>query len=314
MENAVTIPHVSTTVARLLQDMRAVAPMMAGHAELWMKGLSRTGIAADYFQHPLAFPMLLLPRWVEESVNGSFDEGFQADLVYSSISGYYFIRMIDNVMDEQSSLEMRLLPMTAFFHAEATRVYHRYFEREHPFWKYFSFWNAQSAALAIEDGLNEHITWDDFKQIAGKKVVGGKIPVAAVLAYYDRLGDLTTWEHFYDKLSCWHQMFNDVLSWHQDIQHGTVSYFLCEGNRRKKANETRLAWLLREGFSWGLETLIEWLQELHVLADNLHSPGLTGYLQYRENLLQTQISDLKGSVGIMAQLLTQEKEISNGKN
>jgi hypothetical protein len=312
MKNAV--PHISTTVVRLLKDMRVAAPKMADHAEIWMNGLSRTGIAADYFQHPLAFPMLLLPRWVEESIHGSVDENFQADLIYSSVSGYYFIRMVDNVMDEQSALEMRLLPMTAFFHAEATGVYHRYFQHDHPFWKYFSYWNAQSAALAIEDGLSKQITLDDFKQIAGKKVIGGKIPLVAVLSRYDRLGDLTEWEHFYDKLSCWHQMLNDVMSWNRDTQHGTPSYFLCEGDQRKHLHETRLAWLLRDGFAWGLATLEEWIQELHGLASNLRSPGLIDYLQHRETLLQSQITDLKSSVAIMAQLLTQEKGTSNGKN
>ncbi|GAB4515044.1 MAG: hypothetical protein OHK0046_17970 [Anaerolineae bacterium] len=305
METVATVPHVSPAVDRLLHDMRAVAPAMAEQAEAWMQGLSRTGIAADYFQHPLAFPMLLLPRWVEESLQGEVTEPFQADLTYSSISGYYFIRMVDNVMDEQSALETQLLPMTGFFHAQATRVYHRYFPYDHLFWAYFAYWNAQSAALAIEDGMRTGITFDDFQQIAGKKVIGGKIPVVAVLARYDHLGDLAAWEPFYDKLSCWHQMFNDVLSWHKDMQHGTASYFLCEGDRRKAAHETRLAWLLREGFTWGLETLTEWLQELHRLADDLNSPGLTHYLRHREHLLQSQMAELKHSVALMAQLLTQ---------
>ena len=293
---------IAQAIERLLDAMHTVAPSMTPHATAWMNGLAKTGVAADYFQHPLAFPMLLLPRWVEEAISDRVNENFQADLTYSSVSGYYFIRMIDNVMDEQSALEMRLLPMTAFFHAEATVIYHQYFAAVHPFWNYFSRWNAQSAALAIADSMSDEISLAEFKQIAGKKVVGGKIPIAAVLAQHQRLDALSAWEDFYDKLSCWHQMFNDILSWRKDISHNSSSYFLCEGQRRKAEAESLFAWLIREGFGWGLGGLREWLAELKLLAEGLGSSNLSFYLQERERLLEAQAKEL-AALGTMAELI-----------
>jgi hypothetical protein len=302
MEENLATSSTATAIARLLDAMAALAPSMTGAASAWMNGLAKTGVAADYFQHPLAFPILLLPRWVEEAISPNVDESFQADLTYSSVSGYYFIRMIDNVMDEQSALEMRLLPMTGFFHAEATAIYQHYFEASHPFWNYFSRFNAQSAALAIADGISEHIRLADFQHIAGKKVVGGKIPIAAVLAQYQHLDALPAWEHFYDKLSCWHQMFNDILSWRKDIEHQSSSYFLSEGERRKAANESLFAWLVREGFTWGLSLLQTWLEDLISLAENLGSVNLQRYLQQREALLAAQAKEL-ALLGTMSELI-----------
>lgn len=302
MEANSTLNSTAEAIARLLDAMQVVAASMTAEAGAWMNSLAKTGLAADYFQHPLAFPMLLLPRWVEEAISPTVDESFQADLTYSSVSGYYFIRMIDNVMDEQSTLEMRLLPMTAFFHAEATAIYHHYFDATHPFWGYFSRWNAQSAALAIADGSSENISLADFQQIAGKKVVGGKIPLAAVLAKYQHLDDLPAWEHFYDKLSCWHQMFNDILSWRKDMSHNSSSYFLSEGERRKAANESLFAWLIREGFTWGLSLLHEWLKDLFSLAESLGSDNLKVYLLQREKLLTAQAKEL-AILGTMTELI-----------
>lgn len=303
MDTSFTATLTTTAIERLITTMHAVAPGMALRARSWMAGLTRTGHAADYFQHPLAFPMLLIPCWVEEALVGEVDVAFQQQLIYSSVSGYYFIRMIDNVMDEHSELERRLLPMTGFFHAQATIIYHQYFEHQHPFWGHFSRWNTQSADFAIEDGSQQDIDLETFRRVAGKKVVAGKIPLAAVLARYDRLEQLAHWEEFYDKLSCWHQLLNDLLSWHRDSQHHTASYFLCEGQRRKQEHETLLMWLMREGFAWGLTTLQTWLAELLQMAEAPGSPALKNYLLHRQQLLNTQINDLTNSTALLFQLI-----------
>ena len=52
-----------------------------------------------YFLHPEAFPMVLLPWWLESTIHEPPARGFQRDIVYSSVSGYYFVRMIDDLMD-----------------------------------------------------------------------------------------------------------------------------------------------------------------------------------------------------------------------
>ena len=303
MDSTFSMSVTTAAISRLIADIRQFAPGMADRAAAWMNGLTPTGRATDYFQHPLAFPMLLLPMWVEDAVSGQIDAAFQSDLVYSSVSGYYFIRMIDNVMDEGSPLERSLLPMTGYFHAQATTTYHRYFEHTHPFWGHFARWNTQSADFAIEDSSNREIDLATFQRIAGKKVVAGKIPIAAVLAHYNQLERLPAWEAFYDQLSCWHQLLNDVLSWKKDMQHQSASYFLCEGERRKGEGESLFGWLLREGFAWGLATLEQWLNDLHTRALALDSTPLTHYLLSRGELLKAQQLDMTASISAVAQLI-----------
>lgn len=310
-ENFMDTPMLKTltsdAIERLLGEMEKSAPRMAKHAASWMASLSKTGHAADYFQHPLAFPILLLPCWLEKAVCGEVTQELQANLIYSSVSGYYFIRMIDNVMDEQSPLEIKLLPMTGFFHAQATAVYHQYFDHQSRFWHYFSCWNAQSAELAIEDQVSPDIDLTTFRRIAGKKVVAGKIPMAAVLGHYEKWDHLAAWEHFYDKLSCWHQMFNDVLSWQIDLKHGSSSYFLAEAQRQKYHDETVFAWLVREGFTWSLTILREWLAELLELAEVLDSVDVHDYLRQRWKLLEAQTENFHNSISPMVQLLNLAK-------
>ena len=303
MDSTFSMRLTTAAIDQLIADLRQFAPVLADRAATWMNGLSRAGRAADYFQHPLAFPMLLLPLWVEEAVSGQINADFQAALVYSSVSGYYFIRMIDNVMDEASPVERSLLPMTGVFHAQATTTYHQYFEHTHAFWTHFARWNTQSAAFAIEDSSSDDIDLASFQQIAGKKVVAGKIPIAAVLARHDQLDRLPAWEAFYDDLGCWHQFLNDVLSWKKDLQHQTASYFLCEGERRKRADESLFGWLLREGFAWGLATLEHWLDNLHAQAALLESPPLSEYLRSRGDLLAAQRTEMFASLAALSPLI-----------
>jgi hypothetical protein len=53
---------------RMRVDMRQGGPHMAEQAEVWMQKLAGTEDAAAYFKHPLAFPMLLLPWWMEQTI------------------------------------------------------------------------------------------------------------------------------------------------------------------------------------------------------------------------------------------------------
>jgi hypothetical protein len=290
-------------VSRLVAEMKVPTPFMAQQADAWIKGLAKTENPADYFHHPLAFPMLLFPMWVEKSIQQTPNVKFQGDLVYSSINGYYFIRMIDNVMDEHSELEIKLLPMVGFFYAQFYSVYQRYFPIDHPFWEYFAVWNAQSSALAIEDTLNVDIDLENFRKIAGKKVVGAKIPLVAVLHRYDRLDLLEKWDIFYDRLSCWHQMFNDMLTWNKDLTHNTASYFLSEGNRQKKSEQSIIGWLVSDGLNWGFETLMEWFRELMSLAETLDSPDVIAYLNFRKQLLEDQSKEMRRTLDKLALLV-----------
>src|ERR687886_2061201 len=84
---------------RLEAELHQAMPRMASHVLAWMQRLAGSRPLEAYFLHPDAFPMLLLPWWVEETLPGDPDIDFQADLIFSTINIYYAIRLIDNVMD-----------------------------------------------------------------------------------------------------------------------------------------------------------------------------------------------------------------------
>lgn len=279
---------IDQAIERMLDAMRHEAPHIARQTEQWVKGLAGTERPGDYFRHPLAFPMLLLPWWMEQTLHPNPDLRFQADLIYSSINGYYYIRMIDNVMDGHSTVEQQLLPVVGLFHTHFHAVYHAYFAHGHPFWLLFRSICLQSAESAVRDAALGEIDLATFRQIAGKKVVGGKIPLAAVSHRYEVPHLYEHWQEFYDKLGCWHQMYNDLFGWLKDLRNQTPSYFLSEARRRKQPGQTPAEWVIHEGFSWGLALLSNWLGELQALAAELNSPELMAYLQDRQTLLQGQ--------------------------
>lgn len=279
---------IDQAVERMLSDIRQEAPHIAEQTERWVKRLAGTERPGDYFQHPLAFPMLLLPWWMEQTLRPAPDLDFQADLIYSSINGYYYIRMIDNVMDGHSTVERQLLPVSGLFHMHFHGVYHTYFAHGHPFWRLFRSICLQSAENAVRDAGLSQIDLPTFQEVAGKKVVGGKIPLAAISYRYDALYLFDRWQAFYDKLGCWHQMYNDLFGWLKDLRNQTPSYFLSEAERRKAPEQSPAEWVIHEGFSWGIEVLNRWLGDLRYLAAELNSPELVAYLHKRQTLLQEQ--------------------------
>ncbi|MGB8700464.1 MAG: hypothetical protein WCD18_13700, partial [Thermosynechococcaceae cyanobacterium] len=124
---------IEQAVTRIDTTMTATAPFMAQRVQKWLQQLSGTHQPADYFLHPVAFPMFLLPWWVEKTLQADPNVPFQTDLAYSTANGYYYIRMIDNLMDGDADAELGLLPALNFFHTEFQRMYHLYFAAEHPF-------------------------------------------------------------------------------------------------------------------------------------------------------------------------------------
>ena len=82
-------------------------------------------------------------------------------------------------------------------------------------------------------------------------------------------------------------MEDDLFDWHDDLRHGKTSYFLTEANRRK-GFDTVDAWVIREGFQQGLETLQRELSALRDLAQPLNSPAVARYLELRVSMLEGQ--------------------------
>jgi hypothetical protein len=295
---------ITQSVDRLLAEMRRDAPFMTEQVHGWIRDLAGSEQPANYFQHPLAYPIFLLPYWIEKAVHSEVDELFQGDLIYSSMNIYYFIRLMDNIMDNNSDTpEKRLLPAQGFFHAQWQRIYQLYFAAEHRFWTYFQRTWAESGEITLRDGLLREIDFDSFINVSGKKVYAARIPCAAVCYRYNRLDVFEAWRPLYERLERWHQMYNDVFGWLGDFQNQTPTYFLSEAQRRKQENESVAGWVVREGFAWAAELLGAWLKELQSIADTLNSPDLQAYLRFRENLFAKQSAEIQTRLVQLTKLL-----------
>jgi hypothetical protein len=296
---------ITSAFGRLDAALSAHAPFIAEQVSSWAKGLSGADLTQEeYFTHPCAFPMLLLPWWLEKTQSPNPDLAFQGDLVYSTISYYYHIRLTDNLMDGHATLELSILPVLACLFAQFQRRYQHYFAPEHPFWESFDRFLIESCEATIRDASLDEISCDQFVRVSAKKTGAVKIPLAAVCYRYERPELLPSWEQFVDLFGCWHQMYNDLYDWHRDLQHNTPTYFLFEANRRKTAGESVAGWVIREGFAWGNYVLQTCMSELKAAAVALDSPDLGTYLNSRERMMAEQgeevMRGLESLVGLLA--------------
>ncbi len=295
---------------RLQSELEAQAPFMAQHVVAWMRDLSGTNQPSDYFLHPVAFPMLSLPWWAESSLRDQPDQNFQAELIYSTMNGYYHIRMIDNVMDGDATVEPLILPALGFFHLRFQGAYQRYFAYPHAFWELFEQVWAASAEATVHDRQLQALTLAQFDTITAKKLCAAIIPVGAVCHRYGRPDLIGPWSALIDRLGRWHQLWNDLFTWRRDVANGVATYFLAECDRRRRPAEPVGAWIVREGFAWGIALLEEWMLGLRTMAAPLGSPALTGYLEQRIGMVRQQAESASAGLRSAARLLALATEQS----
>jgi hypothetical protein len=293
---------VDAAFSRIHVEMQRTAPNMAQRVHNWMTDLYGTEPEAR-FKHPLAFPMLLFPWWLERTVHQHPDTAFQADLVYSTVNGYYFIRLIDNLMDGHATVELKLLPALGFFHTQFQAAYQRYFPHGHPFWAVFERVWFRSAEATIVDADLADLSQEQFVRVAANKTCAAKIPVVAVCCRYERQDLIAPWSRFLDLFGRWHQMWNDVFTWRRDIEQGTRTYFLSEADRRKSATQSATEWVMWEGFDWGISLLQEWMDDLRAAASHLKSEDVAGYLDERETMLAEQREQVVAGLQSAVELL-----------
>lgn len=294
--------------ARIEDEFTRRAPFLGRHVRGWMAHLSPTGKAPDYFLQPRSFPLLQLPWWAAGSFTAEHDCEFLADILYSTICGYYYIRMLDNVMDGHATVERKILPATAFFHAEFQVTYQKYFDAAHPFWEVFrTAWFASSDAVTREFFLHR-ITRSDFERVTVAKLAGARIPLAAVGFRYSAGERLRYWEEFTLAMARWSQMEDDLFDWHDDLRQGKTSYFLTEAGRHTGPGSLD-AWVIGGGFQKEMETLERELIALRRLARALDSPDIVRYLESRQSIMES----LKVSIGRAFQVLMDVTRILNPK-
>jgi hypothetical protein len=293
---------ITAAVSRLQQELAQAAPVLAQHVLCWMQQLAGGTEPATYFTHPQAFPSLLLPWWLEKSLGFGHDLVLQGDLAYSTINGYYAIRLADNLMDGNSTVELKLLPALNFFQTQFQTVYHPHFAADHPFWRFFKTTWFHSAEVTFQDALLTHWEVIQFEQVAAQKTCAARIPLAAVGYCYDRTDLIAAWSRCVDLFGCWHQLLNDLFGWQRDYSSGIHTYFLAEAERRRLPDEPVGAWVAREGFAWAIETSRDWMSALKTLAQELHSPDLLAYLEIREGMLQKQADGVAAGLEALARI------------
>lgn len=264
----------------------------------WMHTLSAGCGPRAYFTHPQAFPTLALPHWAAASLRSAADPEFQLQLAYSSICGYYFIRMIDNLMDREATHEVTLLPALAFFHAEFQSVYQQCFELASPFWPLFrSAWYG-TAEAAMLDARSKQITLETFEAVSARKVRAALIPVGAVFVRQGNYSPIASWSALTHQLGRWHQMENDLFDWYKDQRHGNRTYFLSAAEQQRDADETAMMWIVRTGFRETCDLLRGWIADTIRMAHALGSDALITYLHSRaagfEQRAQVALAGLGG--------------------
>jgi hypothetical protein len=99
-------------------------------------------------------------------------------------------------------------------------------------------------------------------------------------------------------------MLNDLFDWHKDLIHENNTYFLSEARRRVRPGETVAEWVIREGFQWGIQLLDDWMQNLQIMAAELHSSGLSSYLRTRKARLAERVAEMITPVQAIQHLAT----------
>jgi hypothetical protein len=294
------------------RTLDAAGTVLACHVRDWLEAVCGEDPPQEAFKHPLSYPMLLFPWWVEKSLCQAPDLSWHADLVYSTVNGYYAIRLIDNLMDGHSTIELQILPALNFFCAEFQRPYQRYFLHGHPFWDRFAATWYESAEVTIQDARVAAIDRDHFVRVTAHKTCAVKIPIAAVCYRYERPDLIDPWSQLVDLFGCWHQMYNDLFDWRKDADLQTRTYFLSEAERRKEPGESVMDWAIREGFAWGFETLANWMAQLQANSDRLGSPEALAYLKVRKALLAEKQAEISPGLQPLAQLLARLRQEATG--
>lgn len=264
-------PLVDRAAARVCERLREALPRTADAIVGWMESLAPGARIPAYFLHPRAFPAVQLPWWLDRAdAAGEIDMALHAELIYSTMQGYFAIRLIDDVMDGEARARASLLPACAFFHVEFMAVYRRRFPPGHRFWRAFARSWYGSADAAMADAAIAALDLAAFRAIAARKLEAARIPLIALCHARDRTVP-RAWNALFRRLAQWHQLRNDFFDWHRDLQSGASTYVLSEARRRCRPGETVGAWMYREGIDWSIATLRGELAAVQRIAQRLRA-------------------------------------------
>jgi hypothetical protein len=304
MSTHILASQIDAVVDRIGADLGASSPFLANQVLRWIRRISPGGQPSAHFLDARMFPILELPDFILESLAVAPNEAFHRSLISSTVHGYYYIRLIDDIVDGDRDLELehKILPLAGYFLSEFQLGYQKYFPAEHEFWQVFRrLWTA-SAAASAEDAMQLSVGRPEFERVSSRKFSAAGIPVAATCHHYGRADLVPAWLELVDGLGRWSQMVDDILDWHRDRSVDAATYFLTEGERQRRGEESLEEWILREGCDWGFDLLNEWMDRLQKSAVQLGSPGLIEYLAARKAWAAEQRSALRNGLAELARL------------
>lgn len=287
---------------RVLADLGLRAPSLAQRTLNWIALRSDISEPEVYFTHPESLPLLALPWWLEKSIRGAVDLRFQADVMYSSISAYYFTRMLDDLMDGHE-IDRACLPALYAFHSQFQQMYFAWFPAAHAFWADFETNLLATAEAASIDFNLDNVTEADFVRYSARKSAAAAIPLAAVCHRYERQDLLPLWLEFFSIFGRWNQMRDDVLDWSQDYNTGTKTWLLGEAERRRGLDESVPLWIGRSGLLWASNIMDGWMEQMSAAASPLKSTVLGTYLKLRRSSFHRQIQGMISTAAIYERLL-----------
>jgi len=304
MSECILTSQIDAVVDRIGADLGASSPLLANEVLRWIRQISPGGEPAAHFLNVRMFPIIELPDFILESLAVAPNAGFHRSMISSTVHGYYYIRLIDDLVDgdRDLDLERKILPVAGYFLSEFQFGYQKYFPAEHEFWQMFRrLWTA-SATSSAEDAMQQSVGFSEFERVSSRKFSAAGIPVAATCHHYGRAELAPAWLDLVDGLGRWSQMADDILDWHQDRIIHRATYFLTEGERQRRHDESLEEWVLREGCDWGFNLLNEWMDRLQQSAVELGNPGMKEYLAGRKAWAVEQHAALRKGLAELARL------------
>jgi hypothetical protein len=263
--------------------------------------LRRVPTRPEHVVYARGFPHIVLPYWLSPTRQRVLDAEFQTDVIYSSISGYYSIRLCDNIADNDCPPELRkLAPCTLYFDSEAIRAYMKHFPANHEFWSLLDTFLAQQADASAADSLLDDVDAETFASLSSRKFTGTKIPLAAVCFRYPELeSSFEQGMSFVDSLGNLAQFSNDFFDWRHDSKFGIVTYVSSEFRRRATSEESIATWFIREGFDWAANELKLRFENARLHADALGNAALLEWLISRGRTLDEDIDKLRSALNLL---------------
>jgi hypothetical protein len=281
---------VTLAAQRFSADLDRDLPAAASHIARHLRRVpSLSAPTTSLF--PQAFPSLALPHWMTPSAARIDDREFLTDIAYSTLSGYYAIRLIDNITDRDGPKELAaLLPTVGYFQWRFLQPYLKHFPHHHDFWlEFHRVWSDQANSTAA-DALAPDITEEIFYDVSARKFGATKVPLAAVAFRNGMTTLVEAWYEFVDSLGAFVQFWNDFLDWRHDAEHGINTFLQSESRRRRLPEETHVAWFLRDGFAWGSNRLRIEMSKVAERGRRLENRDVTDWIVAREQLLDRQLA------------------------